>query len=74
MIFALVVLVLLGISVLLTLGHFARSFVPISVSRTRSVGPRLEEVTTEDNDAANRIAVVDVDGIITDAVDVIRCE
>ena len=66
MIFALVVLVLLGISVLFNLGHLARSFVPLSVSRARTVGPRLEEVTTEDNDAAIKIAVVEVDGIITD--------
>jgi len=66
MIFALVVLVLLGISVLFNLGHLARSFVPVSVSGSHAVGPRLEEVTTEDNDAANKIAVVEVNGIITD--------
>ena len=66
MIFALVVLVLLGVSVLFNLGHLARSLVPMSVNRTRAVGPRLEEVTTEDNDAGNKIAVVELDGIITD--------
>ncbi len=65
MIFALVVLVLLCISVLFNLGHLARSFVPVSVGRARAVGPRLEEVTTEDNDAAIKIAVVEVNGIIT---------
>jgi protease-4 len=65
MIFALVVLVLLGISVLFNLGHLARSLVPMSVSRTRTAGPRLEEVVTEDNDASIKIAVVEVDGIIT---------
>ena len=54
MIFALVVLVLLGISVLFNLGHLARSFVPVSVSRARAVGPRLEEVITEDNDACQQ--------------------
>jgi len=66
MIFALVVLVLLGISVLFNLGHLARSFMPMSASRTHTIGPRLEEATTEDNDAAVKIAVVEVDGIITD--------
>ena len=66
MIFALVLLVLLGISVLFNLGHFMRGFVPVSVSRVHAVGPRLEEVTTEDNDASAKIAVVEVDGIITE--------
>lgn len=66
MVFALVVLVLLGVSVLFNLGHLARSLVPGGVSRVRAVGPRLEEVTTEDNDAGNKIAVVELDGIITD--------
>jgi protease IV len=65
MVFALVVLVLLGISVLFNLGHLMRIFVPVSVSRTHTVGPRLEEITTEDNDAANKILVIEVDGIIT---------
>lgn len=65
MIFALVVLVLLGISVLFNLGHLVRGLVPMRVSRAREVGPRLEEVVTEDNEAASKIAVVEVDGIIT---------
>ena len=54
MIFALVVLVLLGFSVLLNLGHLMRGLVPMSVARTHSTGPRLEEVVTEDNDASAR--------------------
>ncbi len=65
MIFALVVLVLLGFSVLLNVGHLMRGLVPMSVARTHSVGPRLEEVVTEDNDASAKIAVIEVDGIIT---------
>ena len=65
MVFALIVLVLLGISMLFNMGHFMRSFVPVSVSRVHSVGPRLEEITTEDNDASSKIAVVGVEGIIT---------
>jgi len=65
MIFALVVLVLLGISVLFNLGHLVRSLVPVRVSRANAVGPRLEEVITEDNESSIKIAVVEVDGIIT---------
>jgi len=41
---------------------------PLNVSRVHAVGPRLEEVTTEDNDASSKIAVVEVDGIITGRV------
>jgi protease-4 len=32
---------------------------------SRTVGPKLEEVLTEDNDSPNKIAVVEIDGIIT---------
>lgn len=35
------------------------------VAGTREVGPRLDEVTVEDNSAASKIAVVEVNGIIT---------
>ena len=47
-------LVLLGISVLFNMGHFMRGFVPVNVSRVHAVGPRLEEVITEDNDASSQ--------------------
>ncbi|MCX6922879.1 MAG: signal peptide peptidase SppA [Verrucomicrobia bacterium] len=65
MIFALVVLVLLGISMLFNLGHLARSLVPLKASHANTVGPRLEEVITEDNSASSKIAVIEIDGIIT---------
>ncbi len=66
MVFALVLCVLLAVSVLVNLGNFFTSGLAHSKSmRSRSVGPRLEEVTTEDNDAANKVAVVEIDGIIT---------
>src|ERR1035437_944302 len=65
MIFALVLLVLLGISVLANLGHLLSSFSPMKMARVRPAGPRLEEVITEDNDASTKIVVVEVDGIIT---------
>lgn len=65
MIFALIVLVLLGISVLFNLGHLLNGLVPMGVTRTHSIGPRLEEVIKEDNGASSKIALVELDGIIT---------
>jgi protease-4 len=50
---------------------------------TREIGPRLDEYVLQDNDAANKIAVIPVEGIITDQrtdrmdnsmVDVIRAQ
>jgi protease-4 len=83
MVFALIVLVLLGISLVFNFGHFMRGFVPVKVSRVHKVGPRLDEVITEDNDASAKIAVVQIDGVITsraidqsgyDMVDVIKSQ
>jgi len=65
MIFALILLVLLGISVLANVGHLLNGLVPMNVARVHAAGPRLEEVITEDNDATAKIAVVELDGIIT---------
>jgi len=68
MIFALILLVLLGFSLLGNLGHYLGLVSPMKVVRTRPVGPRLEEVVTEDNDASSKIAVVEVNGIISGGV------
>ena len=65
MIVALVLLVLLGMSVIANLSHLLSGFGPMKVARSNSVGPRLEEVSTEDNGASSKIAVVEIDGIIT---------
>lgn len=65
MIFALLLLVLLAISVLFNLGHLVTGFVPVGVTRTHAGGPRLEEVIKEDNNSSSKIALLDVDGIIT---------
>lgn len=65
MIFAVVLLILLAISFLSNLSHFASNLVSSRGRHIRSVGPRLEEVLTEDNDAYNKIAVIEVKGIIT---------
>jgi protease-4 len=64
MIFSIILVLLLGLSMLIIVGLLSGG---VSHGRrlTRSVGPRLEEVLTEDNDAASKIAVVDVHGIIS---------
>ena len=65
MIFAIILLLLLGISVLFNIGHFVDRIVHLDGMRARSSGPRLDEVVVEDTGASSKIAVVDVDGIIT---------
>jgi protease-4 len=70
MVFALILLVLLGLSMLLNFGQFAGSVVrvgsPRGVASARFIGPRLDENILEDNDASTKIAVIDVKGVITD--------
>ena len=72
MIFAIILLVLLFISLF---GYFTLFIRTLSsgfsrssfrTSMGREVGPRLEECLLKDNDARSKIAVVTVDGIITD--------
>lgn len=66
MIVALVLFVLFGISMLFNLGNIAGNvFHGKNARYTRTVGPRLDEVLYEDNDAANKIAIIEVDGIIS---------
>jgi len=65
MIFALVLLVFLAVSLLGNFGQFVSGIVPVASVHTRVAGPKLDEVILEDNDAANKIAVIDVDGIIS---------
>lgn len=62
MVVALISLALLGFVTLLYFGHLASSFT--TAGRDRLGGPKLEEVTLEDNDAKDKIAVIRVDGII----------
>src|ERR1051326_703705 len=68
MVLAIILLVLLLISFLSNLGHYAKNFVSSGGKHIHSSGPRLEEVIVEDNDAANKIALIDIDGIITSRV------
>ena len=63
MIASILLLVMLGFSMLLNIGMLSGSTHGRRVTRT--VGPRLDEVLTEDNDSATKIAVVEIRGIIT---------
>jgi protease-4 len=65
MIVALILLVLLAFSMLSNIRGFARNFVSSGGRHIHSSGPRLDEVIVEDNDSPNKIAVVDIEGIIT---------
>src|SRR6266699_3837579 len=59
MVFAIVLFILLAVSVLFNIGNlFSRSLVS-GKRASHIVGPRLEEVVTEDHDAVNKIAVVE---------------
>jgi len=68
MVVALILLVLLIFSFLSNVSHVAKNLVSSGGKHIHSSGPRLEEVIVEDNDAANKIAVIDVQGIITSRV------
>jgi protease-4 len=64
MVLALVLLALLAVSLLFNLGHLARGLVK-GGKYQRISGPKLEEALLEDHDATAKIAVIEVDGIIT---------
>ncbi len=70
MIFALILLVLLGVSVIYNIGNFIGGLLHGRPTRyyARTAGPRLEEVVREDHDSGNKIAVIDVEGIISGEV------
>lgn len=69
MVLALILFIFLVISVLYNVGNFASNlFRGRGVKYSRTVGPRLEEVIYEDNDSGNKIALIEVDGIITGRV------
>jgi protease IV len=69
MVIAVILFFLLAVSMLYNLGHFASNlFRGHSARYSRTVGPRLDEVIYEDNSAVNKIAVIEVDGIITGRV------
>src|SRR5215469_13878904 len=65
MVFAIVLLVCLAISMLYNIGNFASNLVGGRSRNSRTAGPRLEEVITEDNNSSTKIALVEISGIIT---------
>ena len=66
MVFALILLVLLGISLLFNLGHFVSQMVSLGGGQSHSAtGPRLEETVLKDNGGSSKIAVISVEGIIS---------
>ena len=66
MVFAIILMALLALSLFGNLSSFMSGLVFSKGGKhSRTVGPRLEEVITEDNDASDKIAVIDVQGIIT---------
>ncbi len=73
MIFAIILLVLLALSLFGNFAQYVARAISSGFSRgsfrtslVREAGPRLEEYMLKDNDATYKIAVVTVDGIITD--------
>ena len=58
-------LVLLALSFVFNLRHVAREVLSAKGTDSRAVGPRLEEVVLKEGNAASKIAVIDVEGIIT---------
>jgi protease-4 len=70
MVFAIFLAVLLAISVMFNIGSVFSGVVHGRPTRgyTRVAGPKLDEVITEDNDASDKIAVVEVSGIISGGV------
>src|SRR5262245_1964981 len=62
MVFSVILLVLLVFSVLLNLGSLVSGLSHGKGRVTRTVGPKLDEVLTEDNDSQNKIAVIEING------------
>jgi protease-4 len=65
MVFSIILLLLLALSMLFNLGNLSRGLSPGRARSGHTVGPKLEEVVTEDHDAVNKIAVLEIGGIIT---------
>lgn len=65
MIFSIILLVLLAVSFFGNLSQLASGLGSAKATYSRYGGPRMDETIMEDNDSANKILVVDIDGIIT---------
>jgi protease-4 len=70
MVTALILAVMLGLAGLVIVSQLALHSLNFGhgskLTRTREAGPKLEEYQLEDNDSQNKIAVITVDGIITE--------
>src|ERR1044071_2407515 len=68
-----VALVLLALLVFSLFGNFAQmlgNVMPVKVSHMRTgTGPQFDEMLVEDNDSENKIAVVEVSGVIMSGTD-----
>jgi protease-4 len=65
MIAALILLLFLIVSVIANFGLLIGSAFPMQTGISGSARPKLQEVTVEDHDARNKIAVIEVEGVIT---------
>lgn len=87
MVFSIILLVLLGLCMLVILSQFAGGMMHVrtggAVSSARLAGPRLDEAILEDNSSSTKIAVIEVNGVITSSpidqqgysmVDIIKAE
>ncbi len=64
MILSILLFVVLMFSLLGNATHFLESVLGANVSTDHLPGPKLEEVTLEDNDSKDKIAVINVEGVI----------
>jgi protease-4 len=84
MVFAIVLLVLLALSVLFNMTQFAGSLLPDTAGHyVQTAGPKLDEIYMEDAPGSSKIAIIEVEGIISsqmreqggfNMVDVIQAE
>lgn len=65
MVVAIILFLILCVSLLMNLGNLVGSHSYSGTRVSRTVGPKLEEVLTEDNDAGNKLAIITVNGIIS---------
>jgi protease-4 len=65
MVISIILLLLLGMSMLFNIGSCASKLSSGGSRFTRTVGPKFEEVTIEDKDSVNKIAVIEINGIIS---------
>jgi len=65
MVAALILLLFLVVSVIANFGLLIGNALPLQAGGSGHVGPRLQEITVEDHGARNKVAVIEVQGIIT---------